>query len=60
MSKSEKISSLTKHLEKIKNQMSTPPAKYTKTPESLAGYRQWCKIEINKTEQKLNELKTSV
>lgn len=58
--KSEKIASLTKHLEKVKRQMSSPSLKRSKTPESLAGYRQWCEIEIKKTEQTILKLKEVV
>lgn len=55
--KSEKIASLTRHLETIKNQMKTPSSKRTKTPGLLAGYLQWCEIEIRKTEQTISKLK---
>ncbi len=58
--KSEKIASLTKHLETIKRQMSSPSAKHCKSPGLLAGYRQWCEIEIKKTEQTILKLKEVV
>jgi hypothetical protein len=46
-----KINSLQKHLEKLKNQQTT------RTGGELEAYKDWIKLEISRTEKKIEKLR---